>query len=109
MLNLEVKIEDEDQAFILLSFLPKSYETLVTTLLVRKMTLTIDEVLTALLKTENMKEPSSLSHGSDCVFIVKSDSDYKRSKSRMRYYDKKDNRSQLHSWNDVECYCYLKK
>ena len=55
LLSLEVEIEAEDQAIILLSSLPRSYETLVTTLLVGKTTLAVDEVTTALLETENMK------------------------------------------------------
>ena len=61
LLSLEVKIEDEDQAIILLSSRPKSYEKLVTTLLVGKTTLTVDGVSTALLETENMKQPSIVS------------------------------------------------
>ena len=68
LLSLEVKIKDEDQAIILLSSLSKSYETLVTTLLVGKTMLTVDEVSTALLETENMKQSSSLSHGGDHIF-----------------------------------------
>ena len=81
LLSLEVNIEDKDQAIILLSSLPKSYETLVTMLLVGKTTMTVDEVSMALLETENMKEPSSLSHGGDRVLIMTSDSDCVRSKS----------------------------
>ena len=50
-------------------------------ILVRKIMLSVDEVSIALLETENMKEPSSLSHGSDHVLTVKSDSDRGRSKS----------------------------
>ena len=97
MLSLEVKIEDEDQAIILLSSRPKSYEKLVTTLLVGKTTLTVDEVSMALLETKNMKEPSSLSYGGDRILTVKSDSNRGRSKLQGRYYDKKDNHSQSRS------------
>ena len=57
LLSVEVKIDEEDKAVILLASLSKSYETLVTTLLVGKTTLTVDEVSTALLETENMKQP----------------------------------------------------
>ena len=78
VVSLEIKIEDEDQAIILLSSLPKSYEILVTTLLVRKMTLTVDKVSIALLETENIKEPISLSHGGDRVLTMKSYSDVVR-------------------------------
>ena len=94
-LSLEVKIEDEDHAIILLSFLLKSYEILVTTLSIGKTTSTVDEVSLVLLETKNIKEPSSLSHGNDRVLTVKFDSDHARSKSReKRYNDRKDNRSQ---------------
>ena len=80
MLSLEVKIEDEGQAIILLSSLPKSYKTLVTTLLVGKTMLTVDEVSMALLEIENIKELSNLSHAGDRVLTVKLDSDRGRSK-----------------------------
>ena len=96
LLSLEVEIEAEDQAIILLSSLPRSYETLVTTLFVGKTTLKVDKVSLALLETENMKGPSS-SHGVRQVLVVKSKSDHGRSTSRGKYHDRRDNRSQQHS------------
>ena len=36
LLSVEIEIDEEDQAIILFTSLPKSYETLVTTLLVGK-------------------------------------------------------------------------
>ena len=92
MLSLEVKIEAEDQAIIMLSSLPRSYEALVTLLLVGKMTLTVDGVSTAFLEMENMKGPRSSC--SDQVLAVKSTPDCGRSMSRERYNDRWDNRSQ---------------
>ena len=56
LLSVEVKIDEEDKAIILLASLSKSYETLVTTLLVGKSMLTVDEVATTLLETANMKQ-----------------------------------------------------
>ena len=55
LLSVEVQIDDEYKAIILLASLPKLYETLVTTLLVGKTMLTVDEVSTAFLETTNMK------------------------------------------------------
>ena len=46
--NLGVKIEEEDQAIILLSSLPKMYEHFVDTILYGKDTLTMSEVKAAL-------------------------------------------------------------
>ena len=53
--TVKVKIDDKDKVIILLASLPKSYETLVTTLLVGKTTSTMDKVSTVLLETANMK------------------------------------------------------
>ena len=43
-LSVEVKIDEKAKAIILLASLPKSYETLVTILLLGKTTLTADKV-----------------------------------------------------------------
>ena len=51
LLSLEVEIEADDQAIILLSSLQRSYDTLVSMLLVGKMTLTVNEVTTVLFET----------------------------------------------------------
>lgn len=42
LLNVDIKIEDEDEDIILLTSLPKSYETLMTMLLVKISTLTVN-------------------------------------------------------------------
>ena len=89
LLSAEVKIDEEDKAVILLAFLPKSYETFVTMLLVGKTTLTVDKVSTALLDTTIMKQPSSSPH-TEQVLVVKSDKSRGRSKIRRRYYERRD-------------------
>ena len=90
LLSVEIKIEEEDQAFILLASLLKFYETIVTTLLVGKETLTVDEVSTALLKTHKFKKLENKSKVD--VLVVKSDSKSEsncgRSKPRGRSFDK---------------------
>ena len=55
--NVDVKIEDEDQAVTLLSSLPKSYEHFVDAMLYRPMqTLTMEEVKAALNSNELKKK-----------------------------------------------------
>ncbi|KAK8931206.1 hypothetical protein KSP39_PZI016897 [Platanthera zijinensis] len=46
---MEIKVEEEDQALLLLSSLPKSFDHLVTTILYGKDTLKMEEVMTTLL------------------------------------------------------------
>ena len=50
--SMDVKVDEEDQAFLLLSSLPKSYDHLVTTILYGKDTLKMEEVKTTLLYNE---------------------------------------------------------
>ncbi|KAK2979775.1 hypothetical protein RJ640_016307 [Escallonia rubra] len=67
LLNVEVKIDEEDLVIILLSSLPLAYETLRTTLLIGKDTLTVDEVMTTLLETNSLKDLGSGSHSGGLV------------------------------------------
>ena len=61
--NIDVKIEEEDQAILLLSSLPKVYEHFVDTLLYGKQTLTMSEVKASL----NSKELSMRSENKEAV------------------------------------------
>ena len=62
--SMEVKVDEEDQALLLLSSLPKSYDHLVTTILYDKDTLKIKEVKTTLLSNETRsKTGSSIGEG----------------------------------------------
>lgn len=63
LLNVDVRIEDENKVIMLLSFLPKSYGTLATTLLVANFTLMVNDVLTALLETTNSKKSTDNLNG----------------------------------------------
>ena len=60
--SMDVKVEEEDQALLLLSSLPRSYDYLVTTILYGKDTLKMEEVKTTLLSNET-RSKSSTSEG----------------------------------------------
>src|SRR4051812_2010318 len=53
--NIDIKIESEDQALIVLSSLPASYESFVDTLLYEKDTISLDDVSSALKSNELKK------------------------------------------------------
>ena len=59
ILSMETKIDEEDQALLLLISLPPSYDTLVTTLLVDEKTLKLEAVKTILLETKKVKKPTN--------------------------------------------------
>ena len=59
--SVEVKIVDEDKAILLLASLSSTFDTLVTTLLVGKDTLRVDEVKLALLETKTLQRPGNRS------------------------------------------------
>ena len=81
--SVKVKIDEEDQTIILLTFLSKSYETVVTMFLVGKPMLAMDEVSTTFLKTKNIKQPSSLSHTKQ-TFVMNSKPRHGRSISLLK-------------------------
>ena len=56
LLAVEVKIDEEDKALILLSSLPESYDHIVTTMLYSKETLNL-EITSTLLSNEIRKMP----------------------------------------------------
>lgn len=62
-LDVDADIEDKDQVMILLCSLSKSYDTLMTTLLIWKTILTMNEASTILLKTSNVIQSAIPSHG----------------------------------------------
>lgn len=62
LLSVKDKIHEEEIDIILLVYIPKSYETLLTALLVGKMTLLMDKVLTIFLEIKNINQSSSSSY-----------------------------------------------
>jgi len=58
LLPVDVKIDVEDKALIVLSSLPESYDHIVTNMLYGKKTLILDEVTSTLLSNEIRKRPN---------------------------------------------------
>ena len=58
LLTVDIKIDEEDKAFILLSSLPQSYDHVVTTMLYGKETLILEEVTSTLFSNEIRKRPN---------------------------------------------------
>lgn len=56
--NVEIKVEEEDQALLLLSSLPESYDNLVTTILYGKDMLKMEEVKVTLVSKEKRDKPA---------------------------------------------------
>jgi len=58
LLTIDIKIDEEDEALILLNSLPESYDHIVTTMLYGKETLILEEVTSTLLSNEIRKKPN---------------------------------------------------
>jgi len=58
LLTVDVKIDEEDSALILLSSLSESYDYIVTTMLYNKKTLILEEITSTLLSNEIRKRPN---------------------------------------------------
>jgi len=56
LLTVDIKIDKEDKALILLSSLPESYDHIVTTILYGKETIILEEVTSTLLSNEIRKK-----------------------------------------------------
>ncbi|KAK2981680.1 hypothetical protein RJ640_010450 [Escallonia rubra] len=80
---VDVKLEEEDQAILLLSSLPKSYETLKTTLLIGKKTLRVDDVM-SLMDSSRVNSTSSSSQGEGLVVRFENKNGHGRGKCRSR-------------------------
>ncbi|KAK2987579.1 hypothetical protein RJ640_027880 [Escallonia rubra] len=82
--SIDVKLEEEDHAILLLSSLPKSYETLKTTLLIEKETLLVDDVMLALMDSSRINGTSSSSQGEGLVVKSENKNGHGRGRGRSR-------------------------
>ncbi|KAE8680998.1 hypothetical protein F3Y22_tig00111356pilonHSYRG00195 [Hibiscus syriacus] len=67
--RLDVKIEDEDKAMILLCSLPPSYENMVTTLIYGKETIKVEDITAALLAHNQRKQNTGESSQADSLYV----------------------------------------
>ncbi|KAK2965407.1 hypothetical protein RJ640_001484 [Escallonia rubra] len=82
--SIDVKLEEEDQAILLLSSLPKSYETLKTTLLIGKETLLVDDVMSALMDSSRVNGTSSSNQGDGLAVRYENKNGHGRGRGRSR-------------------------
>jgi len=92
--QLDVKIEDEDRAIILLCSLPSSYEHIVTTLTYGKETIKVEEIVAALLAHYQRKQNAGESYSQGDSLYIKGGQDVEGSKRRMVLKNEISNQSQ---------------
>ncbi|KAK8949495.1 hypothetical protein KSP39_PZI005278 [Platanthera zijinensis] len=99
--SMDVKVEEEDQALLLLSSLPKSFDHLVTTILYGKDTLKMEEVMTTLLSNEARSKSSP--RADEGLFVRSNDP----ARGRSRGGGKEEDRSRFKSrGRNTKChYC----
>ena len=79
--RIDAKIEEEDKALLLLTSLPNSYDTLVTTLLYEKDTVSLKQVQPALVSHYTQKS-SSFKDGKSATLAIQSGNRGKKSDGR---------------------------
>ncbi|KAE8721388.1 hypothetical protein F3Y22_tig00016106pilonHSYRG00031 [Hibiscus syriacus] len=100
--RLDVKIEDEDKAMILLCSLPPSYEHMVTTLTYGKETIKVEEITTALLAHNQRKQNIGESSQADSLY-VKGNRD-RGQKPKKAGSGKRNFRSKSRDKKTIHCY-----
>ncbi|KAE8657094.1 hypothetical protein F3Y22_tig00116997pilonHSYRG00993 [Hibiscus syriacus] len=100
--RLDVKIEDEDRAMILLCSLPPSYEHMVTTLTYGKETINVEEITAALLAYNQRKQNAGENSQADSLY-VKGNRDRGR-KPEKAGSGKRNSRSKSRDKKTIHCY-----
>ena len=81
--SIEAQIEGEDKALLLLASLALSFDIIVITLLFRKETLRLDEVVAALLMNETQRGNNRLSNNGQELIVTK-ESSQRQGRSRQK-------------------------
>jgi hypothetical protein len=87
--NLDVKIDDEDKAVVLINSLPDTYEHLATTLMYGKDTLKFDDVSNALTNDEYRRKDKQAHSGTSVALTVRGRSESKKPSGRNRSASRK--------------------
>ena len=107
LLNADDNIEDEEQALILLASLPKSYKSIVQTMLVRKTTLKMDEMTPIVRENERMLRNEYSQRGDQVIVVVCTEQ--RRSRSKRRGGPRERSQFRPRDMSNVECYYYGQK
>ncbi|KAE8658140.1 Retrovirus-related Pol polyprotein from transposon TNT 1-94 [Hibiscus syriacus] len=100
--RLDVKIEDEDRAMILLCLLPPSYEHMVTTLTYGKETINVEEITAVLLAHNQRKQNAGESSQADSLYVKGNrDRGWKPEKAGS---GKRNSRSKSRDKKTIHCY-----
>ncbi|KAL4384756.1 hypothetical protein GQ457_15G014670 [Hibiscus cannabinus] len=102
LIQLDVKIEDEDRVMILLCSLPSYYEHMVTTLTYGKETINVEEIIAALLAHNQRKHNAGESSHADSLY-VKGYQDRGR-KSEKEGSRRRNSRSKSRGRKTIHCY-----
>src|SRR6187455_138295 len=84
LVKVEVKVDDEDRAIILLCSLPRSYEHLVTTLTYGKVSIKVQDVVAALLSHEERRKNNATDESSGDALLIRGDRGGETSKKKKK-------------------------
>jgi len=101
--QLDVKIEDEDRAIILLCSLASSYEHTVTTLTYGKKTIKVEEITAVLLAHNQRKQNAGKSSSQGDSLYIKDGQERGRKQEKDRF-GKQNFRSKSRGKKTIQCY-----
>ena len=93
--NINVKVEEEDQAIILLNSLDKSYSNFVDTMMLSHETLSVEEVQSTLNSKELKKQSKNQNESNGEGFIIKGRFETRDTKNKKKSWSKSTRRGTL--------------
>lgn len=102
LLNAGDKIQDEEQALLLLASLPKSFKTVVQTMLIGRTSLKLDEVVAVLRENERMMRTEGDDDGDRALAVEYSERGRSRSRGNNGSWGR--SKSRPRDMSNIECY-----